>query len=85
MIDFLAQGSMKSASLWLVPLLEGKIQATDGNLYCIFRLKNDMFYTNESARGNGVEHSAKLPPVCRTDFTRFFISTGAEKVGDQQC
>ena len=69
MIDFLAQGSMKSASLWLVPLLEGKIQATDGNLYCIFRLKNDMFYTNESARGNGV---CNLPSIM-ANSTHFFF------------
>src|SRR2546425_1950388 len=29
----------------------GICQGTNGNLYCIFCLKNDMDYTNESARG----------------------------------
>src|SRR2546429_5206719 len=36
----------------------GRYQGTNGNLYCIFCLKNDMNYANESARRNEVEPSA---------------------------
>ena len=38
----------------------GICQRTNGNLECIFCLKNDMYYTNEPARGNCVEHSAQF-------------------------
>jgi hypothetical protein len=36
----------------------GICQRTNENLYCIFCLKNAMYCTNESVRGNGAEHSA---------------------------
>src|SRR5256714_7767624 len=47
----------------------GRCQATGGNLYCIFCLKNDMYSKNESERGNGVELSAKK--ICAESSTQW--------------
>src|SRR3989440_7333141 len=47
----------------------GRCSTRDGNLSCIFCLKNNMYDTNELERGNGVEHSPQN--ICAECSTRW--------------